>query len=91
VLRKLYPESVYVEINPADARTLGIAPNERVVVESQRDRIKARAFITPLVQPGQVFIPMHYESTNRLTDAVFDPYSRQPSYKSCAVRIAREE
>jgi assimilatory nitrate reductase catalytic subunit len=27
--------------------------------------------------------------TNRLTDAVFDPYSKQPSYKACAVRIER--
>jgi assimilatory nitrate reductase catalytic subunit len=30
---------------------------------------------------------MHYEAVNRLTLAHFDPYSRQPSYKSCAVRI----
>lgn len=91
VLRKLYPETIYVEINPADAREIGVGPNEWVVVESQRARIKVKAFITPLVQRGQVFIPMHYETTNKLTDAVFDPYSRQPSYKACAVRIVREE
>jgi assimilatory nitrate reductase catalytic subunit len=91
VLRKLYAESIYVEINPTDARGLGIAPNERVAVESQRATIKARAFITPLVPRGQVFIPMHYETANKLTDAVFDPYSRQPSYKACAVRVIREE
>ena len=24
----------------------------------------------------------------RLTDAVFDPYSKQPSYKACAVRLS---
>ncbi len=30
---------------------------------------------------------MHYAQTNLLTDAVFDPYSRQPAYKACAVRI----
>ena len=30
---------------------------------------------------------MHYAVTNRLTDAVFDPYSKQPSYKACAVAI----
>jgi assimilatory nitrate reductase catalytic subunit len=90
LLRTLYPESIYVEINPADARTLGIAPNERVVIESQRAKIRAKAFITPLVQPGQVFVPMHYDTVNKLTDAVFDPYSRQPSYKACAVRMRRE-
>jgi anaerobic selenocysteine-containing dehydrogenase len=32
---------------------------------------------------------MHYETTNQLTDAVFDPYSHQPAYKACAVRVAK--
>ena len=89
VLRKLYPETIYVEINPADARQQSIQPNQWVTVESQRGRIKAKAFITHSVQPGQVFIPMHYETTNQLTDSVFDPYSKQPSYKACAVRLRK--
>ena len=89
VLRKLYPQSAYIELNPADARHLGIAHQEKVEVTSQRGRLHATAFLTPTVQPGQVFIPMHYEEANRLTDAVFDPYSRQPSYKACAVAIRR--
>jgi predicted molibdopterin-dependent oxidoreductase YjgC len=87
VLRKLSPQKAYVEINPADARRLSIAQNEMVCVESQRGAVSARAFITTVVRPGQVFIPMHYETVNQLTDAVFDPYSRQPSYKACAVRV----
>jgi assimilatory nitrate reductase catalytic subunit len=87
VLRKLHPKEIYVEINPADARTSRVQPNQRVVVESQRGKLMARAFVTYTVQPGQVFIPMHYESANRLTLAHFDPYSRQPSYKNCAVRV----
>jgi predicted molibdopterin-dependent oxidoreductase YjgC len=41
------------------------------------------------VKNGEVFIPMHYEEINRLTFAAFDPYSRQPSYKACAVRISK--
>ena len=89
VLRKLYPQSAYVEVNPIDARRLGITHHEKVEVASQRGRLLAAAFLTPTVQPGQVFIPMHYEEANRLTDAVFDPYSRQPSYKACAVAIRR--
>ena len=89
VLRKLYPESPFVEINPADARSLEVQQNEWVTVESQRGHMAARAFVTHSVQPGQVFVPMHYEETNRLTDAVFDPYSKQPSYKACAVRVVR--
>ena len=87
VLRKLSPQNAYVEINPADARNLKIAQNELVIVESQRGSLSARAFVTAVVGVGQVFMPMHYETVNQLTDAVFDPYSRQPSYKACAVRV----
>lgn len=87
VLRKLYPQGIYVEIHPEDARRLKIAPQSWVEVASQRGALQARAFVTPTVQPGQLFIPMHYAETNRLTDSVFDPYSKQPSYKACAVRV----
>jgi len=91
VLRKLSPMQPFVEINPVDAGRLGIAHNQWVIVESQRGWMQAMALITPAVQPGQLFIPMHYEDTNRLTDAVFDPYSKQPSYKSCAVNVRRSD
>ncbi|KAB2660928.1 MAG: hypothetical protein DVB31_13135 [Verrucomicrobia bacterium] len=43
---------------------------------------------TPTVPAGRVFVPMHYDGVNRLTAASFDPHSRQPSYKHCAVRLA---
>jgi assimilatory nitrate reductase catalytic subunit len=48
-----------------------------------------RAFVTHTVQPGQVFVSMHFPETNRLTFAAFDPSSRQPAYKACAVAIHR--
>lgn len=89
VLRKLAPERIYVEVNPQDARTLGLKPQDQVLLESRRASIRVHIFITPTVSPGQVFLPMHYPEANRLTDAVFDPYSKQPSYKACAVRLAR--
>lgn len=91
ILRKLAPTEIYVEIAPADARRLGIAPDQQVAVVSQRARIQARAFVTHSVQPGQLFIPMHYDTMNRLTFPAFDPYSRQPAYKACAVRIEHLE
>ena len=87
VLKKLYPANLYVEINPSDARKRGIKPQDNVVVMSQRGQVTASAFVTPSVQPGQLFLPMHYEEVNQLTDAVFDPYSKQPSYKACAVQV----
>ena len=89
VLRKLAPTSLYVEINPADAARLGIMHNDRIVIRSRRGEADAFAVVTPTVQPGQLFMPMHFDAVNRLTFPSFDPHSRQPSYKACAVRIAR--
>jgi assimilatory nitrate reductase catalytic subunit len=87
VLRRLYPEQPYVELHPEDAIRENIRPNQWVRVESQRGSATVRALVTPTVQTGQLFMSMHYEVTNRLTLAHFDPYSRQPSYKNCAVSI----
>jgi len=87
VLRTLYPANAYVEINPDDAAHLGIRPNSDVAVISRRARVVCTAFVTSTIQTGQVFVPMHYDVTNRLTRADFDPHSRQPSYKHCAVRL----
>jgi len=91
VLRELRPEKIYVEINPRDAGRFRITMNQPVRVISRRGQLTASAFVTATVQPGQVFIPMHYAETNQLTLAVFDPHSRQPSYKACAVRVERQE
>lgn len=89
MLRALYPALAYVEISPTDAADLGVATDDWVVVRSARGEMEARAYVTPTVRAGQVFVPMHYGATNRLTRAEFDPYSRQPSYKHAAVHVRR--
>jgi assimilatory nitrate reductase catalytic subunit len=89
VLRKLAPRELYVEIHHDDAARLGVRANELVRVRSRRGEAEALAFITSTVQPGQVYLPMHFEKVNRLTFPAFDPHSRQPSYKACAVRVER--
>ncbi len=88
VLRKLYPDGAFVEINPLDAAELGIKPDVRVAVESQRGRVLAKALLSHSVQPGHVFLPMHDAAVNQLTHGAFDPYSNQPAYKACAVRLS---
>jgi assimilatory nitrate reductase catalytic subunit len=87
VLRRLAPLALYAEINPEDAERLGLAPDDVVTVRSRRGRVRAVALITPTVPPGQVFLPMHFPEVNHLTFAAFDPHSRQPSYKACAVAV----
>ena len=91
VLRRLYPKDAYVEINPTDAQRLNLRPHQQVFVASARGKISASVSVTPTVQKGQVFMPMHYPEINQLTLAHFDPYSRQPSYKNCSVNIVSAE
>ncbi len=88
LLRKLYPQNCYVEIHPLDAERLGIQQHEMVTISSRRGKIEAEVFITPTVQVGQLFIPMHYSAVNQLTYPAFDPHSRQPSYKACSVTLS---
>lgn len=87
VLKKLYPKNAYVEVNPTDAERLRIQPNSKVCIRSRRGEVTATAVILRSVQAGQLFMPMHYGITNHLTADAFDPYSKQPSYKACAVTI----
>lgn len=87
VLRKLAPNEPYVEINPSDARRLHVRAGQWVIVRSRRGRTRAIAAITPTVASGQLFMPMHFPEVNRLTHPEFDPHSRQPSYKACAVAL----
>ena len=91
VLRTLYPAGPYVEVNPVDAARLGVSSNSRLTIVSRRARVACTAFVTATVPTGQVFIPMHYGITNELTRAEFDPHSRQPGYKHCAVRLEKVE
>lgn len=89
VLRKLYPKNAYVEIHPDDAHKKGIQQDQEITVTSRRGVARAKAVILASVQPGQLFMPMHYAATNHLTADAFDPYSRQPSYKACAVSLGK--
>jgi assimilatory nitrate reductase catalytic subunit len=93
ILRSLSPQQLYVQISPPDAAHRGIAADDEVVVSTLRGDVHARADVTANLQPGQLFLPMHHEATNRLTAPSFDPQSRQPSYKWAAadVRKSRPE
>ena len=88
-LRALAPARTELDVHPDDARAIGIDHGDLVRVISRRAEIEVHARVTATVQAGTVFLAMHDPRTNRLTRADFDPYSRQPSYKHCAVRLER--
>ena len=91
-LRRAMP-GAYVELNPADAKRLGIGQGERVLIESRRGKLVVNAWIDGRGVPpeGSVFVPFFDETKliNLVTLEAHDPFSKQPDYKKCAVRISR--
>ena len=91
ILDRLAP-TAWLEMNPRDARALRLKPSHRVDVVSQRGRVRNLELrITETVAAGQVFVPFHWAdfNANQVTQSAFDPYSREPNYKQCAVRVER--
>jgi len=85
----LHPGKLLLEMNAADAEALTLRDDQQVRVISRRGEVAAWVRVTSTVRAGQVFLPMHDPGINRVTLGVFDPVSRQPGYKACAVRIER--
>lgn len=82
----------FIEINPDAAAELGIQRGEYVRLVSRRSDAIVMAMPTQRVRRNMVFLPFHFhDCANRLTIALLDPYSRQPSFKQSAVRIERLE
>ena len=91
VLHNLSPRA-WLEMNPRDAKQLALRPHDRVDVISRRGRVKGVELrLTEIIAPGQVFMPFHFAETNanEVTQSAFDPISREPNYKQCAVRVER--
>ena len=91
ILERLSPNP-WLEMNPRDARTMRLKPSDTVDVVSRRGRVSCLQLrLTETVAPGQVFVPFHWAefNANQVTQAMFDPISREPNYKQCAVRVER--
>jgi predicted molibdopterin-dependent oxidoreductase YjgC len=91
ILQKMSPRA-WLEMNPQDARKLSLRPHDRVDVISARGTVhQVELRITEIVAPGQVFLPFHFSewNANNITQSKFDPISREPNYKQCAVRVEK--
>jgi ferredoxin-nitrate reductase len=94
---------VWVELSPEDAEAAGVAHGDMARVESARGRVDAPARICA-IRPGIVFVPFHYgywdvaeqdapreRAANELTVTSWDPVSKQPIFKTAAVRVTKAE
>jgi predicted molibdopterin-dependent oxidoreductase YjgC len=79
-----------VAIHPSDARRLGLEAGAPLRVVSRRGELTAHALVTEAVRAGALFVPfvkLADSAANFLTNAAFDPASKIPEYKVCAVRV----
>jgi len=87
VLEAMAPEA-WLDMNPADAGAW--RTGDRVDIRSRRGTVRDVALrVTQTVAPGQLFMPFHFAeaNVNEVTHDEFDPISREPNYKQCAVRV----
>jgi anaerobic selenocysteine-containing dehydrogenase len=92
ILQRMSPRA-WLEMNPADAQKLNLKSHDRVEVISARGRVTGVELrVTEIIGPGQVFLPFHFVETNanQLTQSAYDPISREPNYKQCAVRVEKQ-
>jgi assimilatory nitrate reductase catalytic subunit len=89
ILERLSPHA-WLEMNPRDGRALRLKPAQRVNVVSRRGTIRNLELrLTETIAAGQLFVPFHWAeaNANQATQSSFDPISREPNYKQCAVRV----
>ncbi|MEO1235830.1 MAG: nitrate reductase [Planctomycetota bacterium] len=85
----------FVEVHPDDAAALGLGEGDWCELVGRRGRARAKARLAATLRPGVVFATFHFGPSygkgvnlNDLTNPAFDPASKQPELKACAVRLA---
>jgi nitrate reductase NapA len=82
-----------VWINVENAAALGIKTGDPVRVKSRRGEIVAKAELggRNTVPKGVIFVPFFDENVliNLVTLDAYDPISKEPDFKKCAVRIEK--
>jgi predicted molibdopterin-dependent oxidoreductase YjgC len=79
-----------IDVSPEDARRLGLAEQECVVVSSRRGSVEVPVHVDEALRPGLVFMTFHFPDqvdTNVLTIEATDPKSGTAEFKAAAVRI----
>ena len=93
----------WVQVSEGDAVQLGVSEGDLVRVVSPRGTVEGRARVEG-TRNGVVFIPFHYgywdepgghgpdgrpRAANELTMTIWDPVSKQPLFKTAAVRVEK--
>ncbi len=85
-------DKAYVYMNTILAEENNIKENDKIRIYSINGK-DAVFFvkITENVQYEELYAPIHYIECNMLTPSIYDPYSKEPSYKATPVRFEKLE
>jgi formate dehydrogenase major subunit len=78
------------ELHPDDLKRLGLQTGQPVRISSRRGSVVAPVRADPSLQPGMVFMTMHFQdevSVNVLTIDATDPKAGTAEFKACAVKL----
>jgi formate dehydrogenase major subunit len=81
-----------LDLDPEDARHLGIADGERVRVVSRRGAVEVSTRCDATLRPGLAFMTLHFPddvATNLLTIDATDPKSGTAEFKATAIRVEK--
>ena len=89
-LHREMPEGL-AEMNPVDARRLGIRDKDWARLVSRRGEVVTKVRVTDCVKPGVVFMSFHFleANANVLTNPALDPVCKIPEFKACAIRVEK--
>ena len=91
-LRRAMPKA-YVELNPVDAKEMGVNDGDLIRIKSRRGSITLAAWTRGRSIParGSVFVPF-FDETKLINEVTLDEYcpmSKEPDYKKCAVLLEK--
>ena len=81
-----------IAMSSEDGERYDVADGEWIRLRSRRGEMEGRALYTESNRAGEIFVPfvkLEKHAANFLTNAAFDPNSKIPEYKVCAVRIEK--
>lgn len=82
----------YLFMNPETATAYDLEENDCILVHSVNgEKAGFQVRISDQVREKELYAPIHYIECNKLTPSVYDPYSKEPSYKATPVWFEKME
>lgn len=83
-------ETAYIFMNTKLAEEKNIKENDMIRVNSiNGESADFMVKITDNQRYEELYAPMHYLECNKLTPSIYDPYSKEPSYKTTPINIEK--